>query len=138
MQLDLPTLLAFPGKSKKINLTSEVTNYMNFGVHLLDDKLGNTTKSLEREHGMNCERINQAIFTMWLEGRGLRPLAWSTLIDVFRQMQLLTLANEVQDVAGTCQPQLYTYIPFMLLFNAAIFQEEGVVYSRREGTRMWR
>ena len=55
---------------------------------LLKNKNGNIAKSLEKEHGKDAEDINYEIFRRWLEGGGLVPVSWATLIDVLEDIGL--------------------------------------------------
>ena len=96
--LNLMTLLAFPGKSRTFSLAKEVgSNYFDFGVFLLNDTVGTATQALEDQYQRNAERINRVILTDWLQGKGTKPVAWSTLIDVLRKISLLQLADEMEN-----------------------------------------
>ena len=70
--------------------------YSNLGVFLLNDKTGTIVQALENEHNKNAEKINMAIFSQWLQGKGAQPVAWSTLIDVLRKIGLGTVAEDVE------------------------------------------
>ena len=65
------------------------------GVFLLKDQTGVVVQALENEHMKDAERINQAIFSQWLQGKGAQPVAWSTLIGVLRKIGLCALADEI-------------------------------------------
>ena len=70
-------------------------NYSTFGIFLLNDTVGSRVKSLE----MGClgkpDKIVQQILQEWLEGRGLEPVTWETLIKTLRDSDLSALADEV-------------------------------------------
>ena len=97
LDLNLITLLAFPGKSRTFNLADELgLNYIDFGVLLLKDTHGITTRALEAEHMKKADNINRAILSSWLQGRGL-PVTWAALIDAIRQIKCYALAVEMED-----------------------------------------
>ena len=77
----MPELLSF--SAEKINIATKVgARYSTFGIHLLQDNTGTIVEALESEQLKNAERINMAILQQWLQGRGVRPVTWSTLVDV--------------------------------------------------------
>ena len=93
----LRELLCFKGKENAFNLAIQVAaGYSGLGVFLLNDKTGAIVQALENEHNKNAEKINTAIFSEWLQGKGAQPVAWSTLIDVFREIRLCTLADDIE------------------------------------------
>eukprot|EP00731_Ephydatia_muelleri_P013279 Em0007g589a len=97
LDLNLRTLLAFPGKSRTFNLAAELgLNYIYLGVFLLKDTNCITTHALEAEHMKKAENINRAILSSWLQGRGL-PVTWDELIAVIRQIKCYELAAEMED-----------------------------------------
>ena len=59
--------------------------YVQFGVFLLEDTNGFIiVEALEVEHMKNAERINMAILNKWLQGKGVKPVTWSTLVSVLK------------------------------------------------------
>ena len=74
--------------AKKVNVAVEVgVRYPMFGIFLLNDANGAIVQALEMEHHWNAERINLAILVQWLQGRGVKPVTWSTLVDVLRKIE---------------------------------------------------
>lgn len=97
LDLNLKTLLAFPGKSRTFNVANELgVNYTKLGVFLLKDEYGTTTRALENEHQKNAESINRDILSRWLQGKGL-PVTWAELINVIKQIECYSLAKEMED-----------------------------------------
>ena len=92
----LPELLQF-----KI-LTEIGTKYMQFGALLLDDSTGARVRNLENQHQRDAERINQEILQEWLTGSGKKPVTWKTLVEVLRDIELSTLADDIA-AAVKCQ-----------------------------------
>ena len=91
-QPTLPQFICF--SDRKLNIAAEIGDkYLQFGFLLLEDKNGAVTKNLELEHHKNAERINIAILQKWLEGKGAKPIKWSTLMDILRRIQKKELAD---------------------------------------------
>ena len=72
------------------------TAYSKMGVFLLKDDTGAVVQALELEHMRDAEKINMAIFSRWLQGKGAQPVAWSTLIGVLRKIGLCVLAGDIE------------------------------------------
>ena len=83
----MPELLSL--SVKKVNVAIEVgVRYSSFGIFLLNDTNGAIVQALEMEHHWNAERINMAILQRWLQGMGVKPVTWSTLLDVLRIIEI--------------------------------------------------
>ena len=81
----LPELLSF--SDKKVNFARKIgINYIKFGVFLLEDSDGAIVKALEKEHHWNAEDINMAILQQWLQGKGVKPVTWSTLVTALQNI----------------------------------------------------
>jgi len=99
---DQPTLtecIRFPGRERKINIPQEISiKYRDFGILLLDDRTGARLEALEHEHRCNAELINSKILQEWIAGKGKRPVSWKTLTEVLRDVELNTLAEDIDHV----------------------------------------
>ena len=74
---------------EKINTAATIgSKYMKFGTSLLEDTNGDIMLALERDCKEDAEQINTAVLQMWLEGKGMRPTAWSTLVTVLQNIEL--------------------------------------------------
>ena len=83
----MPELLSL--SVKKVDVAVEVgVRYSSFGILLLNDANGAIVQALEMEHHRNAERINMAILQRWLQGMGVKPVTWSTLVDVLRTIEI--------------------------------------------------
>ena len=81
----MPELLSL--SARKVNVAVEVgVRYSNFGIFLLNDANGVIVQALEKEHQRSAESINMAILQRWLQGMGVKPVTWSTLVDVLRKI----------------------------------------------------
>ena len=99
---DCPTLvecIKFQGLERMINIAEKIsTKYHDFGLLLLDDHNGNRVRNMELKHREDPERINKEILREWVTGRGKQPVSWKTLIKVLRDIELCTLASEIEAV----------------------------------------
>eukprot|EP00731_Ephydatia_muelleri_P001003 Em0001g1003a len=75
-------------EDRRVNIAEQIgVNYLKFGIILLKDSSGAIVTALENEHQKNAERINLAILQKWLEGKGVKPLTWSTLVTALHKME---------------------------------------------------
>ena len=89
--------IRFQGRQRAINIPQEIgTNYYYFGLHLLDDPNGTRVRNLELEYRQNAERINTEILREWATGRGKKPVTWETLTEVLCNIELSTLASDIE------------------------------------------
>ena len=96
----LPELLKFKcTDGRVVNIPVEIaTKYVQFGTYLLDDRTGLRVKIMARKHYHDSERINIEILQEWLTGRDKQPVTWATLVEVLRDIELSTLAGEIEAV----------------------------------------
>jgi hypothetical protein len=93
----LPEFINFPTARGKVNLAEKIaTAYTPFGILLLKDESGDRTDAIVKEHRGRAVDINQAIFRVWVKGKGLTPVSWSTLVGVLEDMGLNILAGDVK------------------------------------------
>ena len=55
---------------------------------------------MEIECNNSPERITHKILQEWLEGKGLKPVSWETLVNTLRDIGLNALADEIQSACG--------------------------------------
>lgn len=83
----MPELISLSGG--KLNIAVLVgANYSKFGILLMEDNTGAIVGALEVEHAKNAERITMAILQRWLQGTGLKPVTWSTLVTVLKSIKM--------------------------------------------------
>ena len=112
--------IRFIGRDRRINIPQEIgSNYYYLGLHLLDDPSGKRVRSLEREYRQNPEHINTEILWEWTTGKGKKPVSWETLIEVLRDIELGTLASEIEAVKMDSSTLLHlcTYVPLLMHQN---------------------
>ena len=97
-----PTLIKcvrFRGREKRINIPQEIgIKYHEFGLFLLDDKTGARIRSIAHKHRDDAEQINMEVLEEWTTGRGKHPVTWKTLTQVLHDIELSTLAQEIEAV----------------------------------------
>ena len=82
----MPESLSF--SDRRFNIAEQIgVNYLKFGIILLKDSSGAIVTALENEHQKNAERVNLAMLQKWLEGKGVKPVTWSTLVTVLHKME---------------------------------------------------
>jgi hypothetical protein len=95
----VPQFVTFrTANGESINLAERIgTDFFNFGILLLKDDTGSCVSAARKQYRGNAEDINTNSFTLWLDGKGRRPVTWATLVGVLRDMRLFTLAEEIED-----------------------------------------
>ena len=95
--LSLTECIRFPGRNGTINIPQQIgSEYIAFGMSLLDDKTGKGVTKFVRKHKRDFEAINMEILQKWLDGEGKHPVTWKTLIDVLRGINMDSLADEIE------------------------------------------
>ena len=96
----LPELLSCTcTDGRVISIPVEVaTKYVQFGTFLLDDQNGSKVKIIAHKNHYDAEQINIEILSKWLTGRGKKPVTWRTLVEVLRDIELSTLAGDIEAV----------------------------------------
>ena len=56
---------------------------------------------MAKKHHHDAEQINTEIFHEWLTGRGKQPVTWATLVEVLHDIELSSLARDIE--AAKCQ-----------------------------------
>ena len=99
----LPELMKFTfTDGTVVNILVEIAvKFSQFGTFLLDDRTGSRVKIMECKHHYDAEQINMEILREWLAGRGKQPVTWTTLVEVLRDIELSTLAGEIETVKST-------------------------------------
>jgi hypothetical protein len=115
--------------------------YSTFAIFLLNDKTGSRVDSIEDECRGKPERIVRKILQGWLEGRGLEPVSWETLVQTLRRSDLSTLADEIQQklsphstaptaASPPSQPSRMNERPTLPeLLDFRVHQRIGAIYS---------
>eukprot|EP00731_Ephydatia_muelleri_P021692 Em0014g283a len=100
--LTLLTLFQLPyvvdGRNEQLKIVQRTaTHYTELAMHLLDDVNLNITESLEMQFQRDPERIARDVYKKWISGTGRKPVSWQTLVGVLRDIQLNSLADEIEN-----------------------------------------
>ena len=91
--------IRFRGRKRRINIPQEIgVKYREFGLLLLEDHNGAKIRALVHKHTNDVNEINIEIIEEWVTGRGKHPVTWKTLIQVLRDIELSTLAGEIEAI----------------------------------------
>ena len=104
----LPLLQRFPTKSGGvIKIIERIgTSNHDLGIHLLNDDYGTITASIEAQYKHDPpSRTTEGILQKWLQGTGRTPQTWDTFITVLREIELNTLAQEIEENLFNIQVQ---------------------------------
>ena len=90
---------------KNVNIVQKTsTNYTTIGMQLLEDDNCDIVNGLKKTHGSDTEEIIAAVYKKWISGTGRKPVTWSTLVDVLRDVELTSIADIIE-------PSLFQYSP---------------------------
>ena len=59
---------------------------------------------MAHKHLNDAEEINMEILQKWLSGRGKQPVTWVTLVEVLHDIELSTLASDIETVICPGRP----------------------------------
>ena len=91
--------IRFRGRERRINIPQEISiKYYQFGVLLLEDDMGARICSIAYRYRDDAEQINMEVLQQWINGRGKQPVTWKTLTQVLHDIELNTLAGEIEVV----------------------------------------
>ena len=85
-------------KGKKIFIVKRLTPYWReLGILLDFDDRGSQLDTIEKAHPTDPKACCQAMFQHWVNGNGMRPCSWRTLIELLEDCDQQELAQEIQD-----------------------------------------
>ena len=103
--VDIREIIVFPGKRGNVNISQEIgINFFKVGVFLLNDRTGARVRAIEYKYCGDIEQICLEVFQLWMQGSGRQPVSWQTLVEVFREAGLMTLAGMIEDAKATKRP----------------------------------
>ena len=102
--LEIMTMKGADGRPLRIVETIAASDYMTFGMLLLQDKNGAAVDILKKNHiSEGAEAITQSIIKKWLSGAPTR--SYQHLIECLRQSELGALAEEIAtNATGMSKP----------------------------------
>ena len=92
---DLPILV--DGVKKNLTIIQRTSiRYTNLAMFLLNDDNCDMVDGLEEKCHHDPEKIVRAVYKKWISGTGRKPVTWQTLVGVLRDIELNTLADEIE------------------------------------------
>ena len=65
-------------------------------MHLLNDDNCDIVAILKEKYHDDPEEIVKAVYKKWIDGTGRTPVSWQTLVGVMRDIELNSLAEEIE------------------------------------------
>ena len=91
--------IRFRGRERRINIPREIgVKYREFGLLLLEDHNGARIRALALKHRDDASEINIEIIEEWVAGKGKHPVTWRTFTEVLHDIELSTLAEEIEAI----------------------------------------
>lgn len=90
-------ILVDGGKNLKI-IQRTSTHYEKLAMHLLDDDNLEIVDVLEEKYHHDPDKIITAVYKKWISGAGKKPVTWHTLVGVLKDIELNSLAKEIETV----------------------------------------
>ena len=92
----LQKLIQFETASGTINILERIgVHCTELGILLLEDSDGSVTETIEKQYN-NPNDITHKILQRWIQGKGKKPVNWTTLIDALEGIKLSELANQIE------------------------------------------
>ena len=90
-------ILGDGAKQKNLSIIQRTgTRYTKLAMYLLDDDNCDIVDSLKEKYRGDPEEIVTAVYKKWINGTGRKPVTWQTLLDVLREIELNSLAEEIE------------------------------------------
>ena len=85
-------------EGEKIEIINKVASKWKYIGVLLDfDKVGLTLQQIEADRGHEgVESCCRAMFQHWLEGNGVQPVSWATLLEILEDCLFTELAERIK------------------------------------------
>ncbi len=86
----------------KINVSERIgVNYQTFGFFILDDETGARVAAITMQCFHNPVLCATEILSQWLQGKGVQERTWGKLVEILRDLDMNTLAEDIEDVLKT-------------------------------------
>ena len=87
------------GERVKI-IESVAINWRKVGTQLNFDRAGNQLDIIEKQKSNDPVACCEAMFQHWLKGTGVKPVTWKKLIEILKDCEHVTLAEQVEALAN--------------------------------------
>jgi len=96
VSLDKLSLMKLPSGERVKIIETVAKDWRKVGSQLNFDRVGNQLDIIERQKSNNPVACCEAMFQHWLNGNGVKPITWNKLIDILKDCECITLAEQVQ------------------------------------------
>ena len=97
------TLLKSPSGKKLEIIRNIAPDWRQFGIHFDFDTAGHTLGLIASKHRDDPINCCTEMMGMWLKGRGRQPATWATLIDLLKNAEMNSLAQELETMVFELQ-----------------------------------
>ena len=95
-------MMRTPDRQKIDIIKTVAPQWRDIGDLLDFDAKGETLKRIQADEG-GVESCCRCMFQHWLEGNGVQPVSWATLLEILEDCHFITLAAQVKN---TLRPSL--------------------------------
>ena len=96
VSLDKLSLMKLPNGERVKIVETVAKDWRKVGCQLNFDRVGNQLDIIERQKSNNPVACCEAMFQHWLNGNGVKPVTWRTLIDILKDCEHVVLAQQVE------------------------------------------
>ena len=100
---------------------------------MLEDDNRAKIQSIAHKHRDDAEQINMEVLQQWITGRGKNPVTWQTLAEVLHDIELSTLAREIETVK-CCEGEPIGNVPVRTMSDNQV-QRDQMTLSTFETTQ---
>eukprot|EP00731_Ephydatia_muelleri_P033539 Em0032g1a len=87
------------GMKKYVSIILRTSNcYTKLAMYLLNDDNCDIVDSLKEKCRGDPVEIVTAVYKKWINGAGRQPVTWQTLLDVLREIEQNSLAEDIETV----------------------------------------
>ena len=94
-------LLKAPANGKIRIISWLAPHWRDLGYIMNFDPTGSEIETIEQKYRGDPKDCCRAVFQHWLNGNGVRPCSWGTLIDLLDDIDQVVLAQEIQSALST-------------------------------------
>ena len=98
VSLDKLSLLRLPNGEQVKIIETVAKDWRGVGSQLKFDQVGNRLDIIEQQKTNNPVACCEAMFQRWLNGNGVKPTTWKTLINILKDFEFIRLAEQVESV----------------------------------------
>jgi len=96
VSLDKLSLLRLPNGERVKIIETVAKDWREVGCQLNFDRVGNRLDIIEKQKLKDPLACCEAMFQHWLNGNGVKPVTWKTLMDILKDCEHVVLAQQVE------------------------------------------